>query len=206
MADADSTKETTAAAEPPAAPAAEAAAPAAAKPADGKTDEEESTQYFEPVVKLEEVEVENGEEEEECTFKQRARLFKYGESMLDVGTGTKKWNDRGTGDVRLLKHKEFGKIRLLMRQDKTMKVVVTHLVNPDTELAPNVGSDRSWVWSACDFSLGEIDDAVFAIRFRNTDEAKTFKEAYDGARGEMKTIVDGGDAGDTSKGDEAADA
>ena len=66
MADADTTKETTAAAEPPAAPAAPAAD--AAK-ANAEPTEEESTQYFEPVVKLDEVEVENGEEEEAVTFK-----------------------------------------------------------------------------------------------------------------------------------------
>ena len=63
MADAEkTTDETTAAAEPPAAPAAEA------------TDKEEvaaeeSTAFFEPVIKLEEVEVENGEEEEDVIFK-----------------------------------------------------------------------------------------------------------------------------------------
>ena len=62
MADAEAQEpkvEATEAAEPPAAPVAGAEEVAA----------EESTAYFEPVVKLEEVEVENGEEEEEVTFK-----------------------------------------------------------------------------------------------------------------------------------------
>ena len=92
-----------------------------------------------------------------------------------------------------------------MRQEKTMKVVVNHLVNPDTKLEPNVGSDRSWVWSACDFSDGEIDDAVFALRFLNSDNANKFKEAYEGAQVEMKAIIAGADADDTAKGDEAAE-
>jgi Ran-binding protein 1 len=62
------------------------------------------------------------------------------------------------------------------------------------------------VWTACDFSEGEIEDAVFAIRFVNSDNAGKFKEAYEGAQVEMKAVIAGDDAGDTSKGDEAADA
>ena len=87
-----------------------------------------------------------------------------------------------------------------------LQVVVNHLVNPDAPLTTNVGSDRSWVWSACDFSQGEIEDAVFSVRFANSDVAKEFKEAYESAQEEMKKIIAGADAEDTAAGDEAADA
>ena len=73
-------------------------------------------------MKLEEVEVTSGEEDEEILFQIRSKLFLFGETMLDKGTGNKTWRERGVGEVKVLKHKEFGKIRLLMRQDKTMKV------------------------------------------------------------------------------------
>lgn len=36
------------------------------------------------------------------------------------------WKERGTGDVKLLKHKEKGTIRLLMRRDKTLKICANH--------------------------------------------------------------------------------
>lgn len=36
------------------------------------------------------------------------------------------WKERGTGDVKLLKHKTTGKIRLLLRQEKTLKVCANH--------------------------------------------------------------------------------
>lgn len=52
-------------------------------------------------------------------FKMRAKLFKF------VST-TSEWKERGTGDVRLLKHKENGKTRLVMRRDKTLKVCANH--------------------------------------------------------------------------------
>lgn len=38
------------------------------------------------------------------------------------------------GPVRLLRHKESGRVRLLMRQDKTLKIRANHLVMPSLEL------------------------------------------------------------------------
>jgi Ran-binding protein 1 len=36
------------------------------------------------------------------------------------------WKERGTGDVKLLQHKETKKIRVLMRRDKTHKICANH--------------------------------------------------------------------------------
>jgi Ran-binding protein 1 len=86
----------------------------------GKAEEEEADVHFEPVVHLtDKVETRTNEEAEEQSFKMRAKLFKF-----DRGSG--EWKDRGTGDVRLLKHKENGKTRLVMRRDKTLKVSANH--------------------------------------------------------------------------------
>ena len=74
--------------------------------------------------------------------------------------------------MKLLKHRENSMVRVLMRQEKTMKIICNHVVDPRIELEPNVGSDRSWVWSAWDFSSGELEDTIFAIRFGNSDGAK----------------------------------
>ena len=49
----------------------------------------------------------------------RAKLFKFVRESNE-------WKERGTGDVRLLKHKENGKTRLVMRRDKTLKVCANH--------------------------------------------------------------------------------
>lgn len=76
--------------------------------------------HFEPVIRLtEKVDVKTGEEIEEQTFKMRAKLFKFVRESNE-------WKERGTGDVRLLKHKENGKTRLVMRRDKTLKVCANH--------------------------------------------------------------------------------
>lgn len=37
------------------------------------------------------------------------------------------WKERGAGTVKFLKHKETGKVRLIMRQSKTLKICANHL-------------------------------------------------------------------------------
>lgn len=37
------------------------------------------------------------------------------------------WKERGAGTVKLLKHKQTGKVRLVMRQSKTLKICANHL-------------------------------------------------------------------------------
>lgn len=37
------------------------------------------------------------------------------------------WKERGVGTVKLLKHKKTGKVRLVMRQNKTLKICANHL-------------------------------------------------------------------------------
>lgn len=176
-----------------------------------KTEEsnEESTATFEPVVKLEEVEVRSGEEDEEVVFTFRAKLFIYGETLLDVGTGKKSWRERGIGEVRILRHKELQRLRLLMRQERTLKVIANHAIDPRIKLEPNAGSDRSWVWSAFDFSDGELVETVFALRFADSEIANNFKEKFTNAQDEMDSLLKGEDKPDEDGGaaaDEAAEA
>lgn len=177
-----------------------------------KTEEEqheESTATFDPVVKLEEVDVRSGEEDEENIYNVRAKLFIYGETMLDVGTGKKSWRERGIGDVRILRHKEHQRHRLLMRQERTMKVIANHAIDPRITLEPNAGSDRSWVWSAFDFSEGELVETVFALRFADSEIANTFKEKFTKSQNEMESLLKGEDKPGEDGGaaaDEAADA
>ncbi|CBN77309.1 conserved unknown protein [Ectocarpus siliculosus] len=67
-------------------------------------------------------------------------------------------------------------VRVLMRQEKTMKVICNHVADPRIVLKPNAGSDRSWVWNAFDFTEGQLEEMTFALRFGNSDSANEFKE------------------------------
>lgn len=127
--------------------------------------------------------------------------------MLDKGTGQKTWVERGIGDIRLLKHRGMGSIRVLMRQEKTMKLIINHQLDHRIVLTPNVSSDRSWVWAAFDFSDGqELVETVFACRFKDSDVANGFKEEFEKYQVEMKKLSDGADAEETTAGDEVAAA
>ncbi|CAI2179221.1 7746_t:CDS:2 [Funneliformis geosporum] len=128
--------------------------------------------YFDPVIKLDEVEVKTFEEDEDVLFKMRAKLFRFDKPL-------KEWKERGTGDVRFLRHKQTKKVRLVMRRDKTHKVCANHYITSEMQLSPNVGSDRSWVWNvSADVSDGEAKSETLAIRFSNTENANTFKEKF----------------------------
>jgi len=142
-----------------------------------KHTEEENDLQFEPVHKLtEEVVTKTHEEDEDVVFKMRAKLFRF-------ESGSAEWKERGTGDVRLLGHKETKKIRLVMRRDKTLKVCANHQITSDMKLQPNIGSDRSWVWKvAADISEGEPSAETLAIRFANAENATLFKEEFEKAQ------------------------
>lgn len=53
------------------------------------------------------------------TSHSRARLYRF-------DTANKEWRERGTGNVKILKHKETSRIRLLMRREKTYKICANH--------------------------------------------------------------------------------
>lgn len=142
--------------------------------------EAEADVHFEPLVKLEKVEVKTNEEDEDVLYKVRAKLFRF-------HPDTKEWKERGTGNVKFLKHRKTGKTRVLMRRDKTLKICANHLVKKEYELKPNVGSDRSWVYSvAADVSDGDAEAQTLAIRFGDKEKAEEFKKYFDQAKEEDK--------------------
>jgi len=139
--------------------------------------DEEHDPHFEPVIKLtEQVETKTHEEDEDVLFKMRAKLFRF-------ASETSEWKERGTGDVRLLQHKETKKVRLVMRRDKTLKVCANHAISPEMKLQPNIGSDRSWVYKvAADYSESPPTAETLAIRFANSENAGVFKVEFEKAQ------------------------
>lgn len=179
-------------------------APAAggdADDADAGADERHGAD-FKPLVQLAKVDIVSGEDDEEVIFKRRCKVYLF--IHEDVYGGEKRsnyWKERGTGDVKLLKHKTFGKIRLLMRQETTFKVCANHLISPSVELEPNVGSEKSWVFSANDFAEGTIEEKLFAFKFGSVENAQDFKKAVDAAKEENKVLMEA-EGGDSSDDDE----
>lgn len=154
---------------------------------------------FEPIVSLPEQDVKTLEEDEEELFKMRAKLFR-----LASENDPPEWKERGTGDVKLLKHKEKGTIRLLMRRDRTLKICANHHIIPTMELKPNASSDRAWVWNTpADFADEHPKEEYLAIRFLNAENAQKFKVKFDECKEEVRKSQEG--SGDTDSANKVAE-
>jgi hypothetical protein len=117
---------------------------------------------------LPEVEKVTGEELEECIFKLRCKLYRLRDEQ---------WKERGTGNCKLMRHKESKKIRFIMRQEKTLKPVANFigkgtLINrfivqdsPLCELIPMKNNDKAYIWSCNDCSEEEPKLEKLAARF-----------------------------------------
>ncbi|XP_059097062.1 ran-specific GTPase-activating protein-like [Tigriopus californicus] len=149
----------------------------AAPEAESPPDPEEHDPYYPPVITLPEVIINSGEEDEDELFRMRSKLFRY-----DSAADPPEWKERGTGDIKILQHKEKGTFRVLMRRDKTLKLCANHIIQSWMVLKPNCGSDRAFVWSApADFADGEAKQELLAIRFANAENAKKFKIKFEAA-------------------------
>ena len=138
------------------------------------TESDHDGPHFEPIIPLpDKIDVKTGEEDEEVMFSHRAKLYRF---VAD----DKQWKERGVGDIKLLRNRQSGKIRVLMRRDQVLKICANHQITIDMKLQPNAGSDRSWVWSTlADFSEQECKAEQLAVRFKSEDIAKQFKEKFE---------------------------
>ncbi|KAJ1918590.1 Ran GTPase binding protein Sbp1 [Mycoemilia scoparia] len=149
--------------------------------------------HVEPIMKLENVKPKNREEDENVLFKMRAKLYRFDKEGNE-------WKERGTGDVKIMEHKETKKIRVVMHREKIHKLCANHYITEEMKLSPNVGSDRSWVWTtAADFADEEPEHQTLAIRFANSENANLFKEAFDKAREAVKSRADENNSKDHSE-------
>lgn len=137
--------------------------------------EAECTATYTPVVKLTEKKVDSGESNEDCAYQQMCLLYRFDNEE-------KAWKTRGKGLVKLLQHRVSNKFRVVLREDKTLKVRMNHSVNPVVELKPVSGSDKSWMWSTTDYAEDEPQAQTFSIAFSTADLAKEFKAKHDEAR------------------------
>ena len=124
---------------------------------------------------------EKKEENEEVMFCHRAKLYRF-------VAEDKQWKERGVGDIKLLRNNLTGEMRVLMRREQVLKLCANHHITTDMKLMPNAGSERSWVWStAADFSEEGCKAERLAIRFKNEDIAKQFKEKFEECQEILKT-------------------
>uniref|UniRef100_A0A8C9PPY5 RAN binding protein 2 n=1 Tax=Spermophilus dauricus TaxID=99837 RepID=A0A8C9PPY5_SPEDA len=139
-------------------------------------EEERDGQYFEPVVPLPDlVQVSSGEENEQVVFSHRAKLYRYDKDVSQ-------WKERGIGDIKILQNYDNKQVRIVMRRDQVLKLCANHRITPDMTLQSMKGTERVWVWTACDFADGERKVEHLAVRFKLQDVADSFKKIFDEAK------------------------
>ena len=161
------------------------------------TEEADNGEYFNPeeevkitpsqACSLPVAEIKTGEEDEDLIFKGRARLYRFRDG---------EWKERGTGDMKLLRHKTEKKIRYILRQDKTLKIVANFIIaeKPLCELKPHQGSDKMFMFMAYDCSDETPSIENFVLKLGNADKAKTFKQHFEDAQLFNKLAKEGKDS------------
>ena len=159
------------------------------------TEEGDNGEYFNPeeevkiaqTCALPKAEIKTGEEDEDLIYKGRGRLYRFRE---------KEWKERGTGDMKLLRHKTDKKIRFILRQDKTLKIVANFIIaeKPLCELKPHQGSDKMFMFIAYDCSDEQPGMEKFVIKLGNAEKAKTFQKHFEDAQIFNKLAKEGKDS------------
>ena len=158
--------------------------------------EEDNGEYFNPeeevkinpsqTCTLPKVETKTGEEDEDIIYKGRGKIYRFRE---------KEWKERGTGDMKLLRHKTNKKIRFILRQDKTLKIVANFIIQdkPLCDLQPHQGSDKMFYFLANDCSEEAPVAEKLVIKLGNSEKAKLFKKNFDDAQTFNKLVKEGKD-------------
>ncbi|KAL9244362.1 hypothetical protein vseg_018145 [Gypsophila vaccaria] len=134
-------------------------------------EDEDTGAQIAPIVKLEEVAVTTGEEDEVPLLDLKSKLYRFDKDG-------NQWKERGSGTVKFLKHRVTGKVRLVMRQSKTLKICANHLIIAGMTVQEHAGNDKSCVWHASDYADGELKDEMFCIRFASVENCKRFMEEF----------------------------
>lgn len=80
------------------------------------------------------------------------------------------FKERGTGELKVLKHTKNKTVRIVMRRDKTLKVCANHFIQPNYELKPVKYSERAYIYTSyADYADETPKKECFAIKFSNVE-------------------------------------
>lgn len=111
-----------------------------------------------------------GEEDEHVILKQRSKLFRFDRDA-------KEWKEKGLGDIKIMKHKETGVYRVLMRRDYVLKICANHCITVESKI--NEISSKQLSWLANDFSDNQPKTELFLAKFRTDEDACKFKTEFE---------------------------
>jgi Ran-binding protein 1 len=114
-----------------------------------------------------------GEEQEEEIAKFKSKIYRFHD---------KQWKERGVGELRFLKHRTSGMIRILNRAEKTHKCIMNHYVINKDEILGKLEqlktSNNTWTWAAQDISDEESKIEKFCAKFTSKDDFEKFQTFF----------------------------
>ena len=135
--------------------------------------ESEADVNFKPIVSLPEVApLKSWDDDADQLFVSRAKLYRFDTTLYQ-------WKERGVGDMKIFRHKETGRVRMIMRRDQIFKICCNHYITAGMNLMPG-SNEKSWVWlTHSDLSDDVPKSEKFAIRFKHVETAQKFKNIFE---------------------------
>jgi hypothetical protein len=121
-------------------------------------------------------------DEEQC-FADKAILYRFCSEKSE-------WVCRGSGLLKILKHKETGVYRILMRQNQTYVVRANHQIPYLGKLDEGPAGSHHFYWTAFDFSTPDETRELWAVKFALPDIAVAFKSAFKVGQTANKALFD----------------
>ncbi|KAK0403537.1 hypothetical protein QR680_016982 [Steinernema hermaphroditum] len=151
--------------------------PSTSKPDNDNEDADEEYEpdaHFEPVIPLPSlVEVKTGEEEEEVLFSERARLYRY-------VAETKEYKERGTGEIKVLRHPATNRYRVVMRREQVLKLCANFSLLPGMKVTARSDGKPTCMFSAMDFAEDSSGEQLtLTVRFRTEESRNTFLQLFE---------------------------
>ncbi|XP_060533413.1 ran-specific GTPase-activating protein-like [Cylas formicarius] len=154
-----------------------------------KQSESSDTEYdvhYSPIISLPEVQVSLNEDDETEFLKIRAKLYRF-DSLSEPA----EWKERGTGELKILRHNENSSFRIVMRRDKTLKVCANHFITPWMELKPNSTNKKAFIYTVLgDFADEQVKSECLAVKFGSMENANLFKNKFEEAKKILKIDCD----------------
>ena len=137
-------------------------------------EDDECKAEFKAIVSLDEVSHISGEENEEVLFNENAKAYR-------LDNVAKQWKERGKGEIKILKNRQTGQHRIIMRREQVKKLIINHTFIAGMELKPFASRKNSWVWSThADFADEVPKPEHLCVRFRNQEISNRFQTIFDG--------------------------
>lgn len=137
------------------------------KPSESANDGDENDKVpnedlaIEQTCTMEPVEIKTGEEDEDVLFEYRCKLFRLRD---------KEYKERGLGSIKVLKHRNTGKGRLIMRRDAIGLVCLNCF---DCSKIERVRENQIR-WLGLDASDGQPEPNVFLVKFKTSEITDEF--------------------------------